>query len=254
MNRVLQLDVNKKGRDFVIGDIHGKYRQLMKGLERVGFDYDKDRLIAVGDLVDRGDQNMQCLKLVFENWFYTVIGNHEMMMADGVTEGLHSYTGRNLTVFWTSNGGHWYYTIDDKETEILKDIYAPMIYNELPVGIELTAENGMKVAITHAGLPKGWGWNQTRKHLEDVKSIGDVVVQNCLWTRDRINNVAGMQYDILGCDLLINGHTPSRGHAWRGNNVFIDLGYHNPYQLIPINVADLLDELQERDATEVEVE
>ena len=55
MTRLLdQLPENTQGRDFLIGDLHGYYQALMQALEEVAFDPDTDRLISVGDLIDRG--------------------------------------------------------------------------------------------------------------------------------------------------------------------------------------------------------
>ena len=45
---------NTKGRDFVVGDIHGELEMLKSELVKVGFDHSKDRLFSVGDMVDRG--------------------------------------------------------------------------------------------------------------------------------------------------------------------------------------------------------
>ena len=39
-------------RTWVVGDIHGGYRALMQVFERSQFDRERDRLIALGDLVD----------------------------------------------------------------------------------------------------------------------------------------------------------------------------------------------------------
>lgn len=245
MNRFLQLGVNKHGRDFVIGDIHGKYYQLMRGLERIEFDKTKDRLIAVGDLIDRGKENMQVLELIGEPWFYTVIGNHEVMMLRAIKDGstIVPYA-RDQMAFWTTNGGHWYYTIDDEDIAQLKDTYCDLIEYDLPVAIEFIAENGKRVGVTHGGLPRAWTWDQVRVHLKDVLDINDKALQECLWTRTRVRET-GFLFDILGVDLLVNGHTPSKKEVWRGgNNVFIDLGTHNPYQLVPINVMDLFDRLE----------
>ena len=36
---------------YVVGDIHGAYTQLKDKLKEVGFNYNTDLLIAVGDLV-----------------------------------------------------------------------------------------------------------------------------------------------------------------------------------------------------------
>ena len=234
MNKLLQLPVNMQGRDFVIGDIHGRYDQLMLGLEAVSFDFMNDRLIAVGDLIDRGTQNMQCLELIDEEWFYTVIGNHEIMMADAL-----SYPGAMR--MWTVNGGDWHLYLDDEDMDLLINYYKDVIYSRLPVAIEFTATNGQLVGITHAGLPRNSTWKQVVQVLEDVRNIGaDRIVQELIWTRTRIQQT-GEVADILGVDLLINGHTPSIKEVWRGNNVFIDLGACNNGELNPINVIDLLD-------------
>ena len=236
MNKLLQLQINKVGRDFVIGDIHGKYDQLMLGLSKVNFDFEKDRLLAVGDLIDRGPQSMQCLELIDEEWFYTVIGNHEMIMADAL-----EYAGAMR--MWTMNGGDWHYSCSDMEIDLLKDYYVDMIYNSLPVAIEFIATNGQRVGITHAGLPRAWTWAQVKGAMKDVKRVfAHRTVQELIWTRTRIQQT-GLVADILGIDLLINGHTPSKKEVWRGNNVFIDLGAYNPYQLVPINVIDLFDRM-----------
>ena len=234
MNKLLTLPINKNGRDFVIGDIHGKYDQLMFGLDQVEFDFDYDRLIAVGDLIDRGTQNMQCLELIDEEWFYTVIGNHEIMMADALS---YAYAMR----MWLLNGGDWHSECTDEEIALLKDYYVDMIYNSLPVAIEFTATNGGLVGVSHAGLPRKATWKQVVHELEDVHNVGaNRTVQDLIWTRTRIQQT-GEVADILGVDLLINGHTPSVKEVWRGNNVFIDLGACNNGQLTPINVIDLLD-------------
>jgi len=37
---------------YVIGDIHGAYKALIQVLNKVGFDYDNDELIGLGDVCD----------------------------------------------------------------------------------------------------------------------------------------------------------------------------------------------------------
>ena len=55
---------NIKGRDFVVGDIHGHYDLLKTELKTVGFDKQKDRLFSVGDIIDRGPKSEECLTLL----------------------------------------------------------------------------------------------------------------------------------------------------------------------------------------------
>lgn len=71
------LPPNTSGRDFVVGDLHGQRRELERQLEAVRFDTARDRLLSVGDLVDRGPDSLATLALVTEPWFHAVLGNHE---------------------------------------------------------------------------------------------------------------------------------------------------------------------------------
>lgn len=49
---------------YVVGDLHGCYDLLMAELEKVEFNKETDLLISVGDLIDRGKQNLECLQLL----------------------------------------------------------------------------------------------------------------------------------------------------------------------------------------------
>ena len=50
---------------YVVGDIQGCFAPFQQLLERVKFNPDKDRLWSVGDLVNRGPDNLSVLR-----WFY----------------------------------------------------------------------------------------------------------------------------------------------------------------------------------------
>lgn len=50
-NLVKYLEIDEDVNVYVVGDIHGAYSLLKEKLESVNFDYNKDLLIAVGDLV-----------------------------------------------------------------------------------------------------------------------------------------------------------------------------------------------------------
>ncbi|MEG2307099.1 MAG: metallophosphoesterase [Erysipelotrichaceae bacterium] len=49
--KVKYLEVDDDVNVFVVGDIHASYTLLKETLKEVGFNYNKDLLIAVGDLV-----------------------------------------------------------------------------------------------------------------------------------------------------------------------------------------------------------
>ena len=49
-------------KKFVIGDIHGAYGALVQVLQRSKFDYKKDLLITLGDIVDGGKDSYKCVE------------------------------------------------------------------------------------------------------------------------------------------------------------------------------------------------
>lgn len=65
-------------RRFVIGDIHGHYAELMRLFYDVNFQYKKDLLISLGDLVDRGPHSIQVIEeLKKVDNFIHILGNHD---------------------------------------------------------------------------------------------------------------------------------------------------------------------------------
>lgn len=80
------MSANYEGRDFLIGDLHGCYDELMKLLEYVKFDERFDRVFATGDLIDRGPKSEDCLKLLSKPWFFSVLGNHEDLLIEKIKD------------------------------------------------------------------------------------------------------------------------------------------------------------------------
>ncbi|MGQ7141843.1 metallophosphoesterase, partial [Escherichia sp. SS-MK2] len=113
---------------FVVGDLHGCYTLLMNELGKVSFDPACDLLISVGDLVDRGAENVECLELITMPWLRAVRGNHEQMMIDGLSE----YGNVN---HWLVNGGGWFFNLDYDKEVLAKALVHKAA--ELPLIIEL---------------------------------------------------------------------------------------------------------------------
>lgn len=64
---------------YIIGDVHGNYNGLVESLQKMGWKENEDRLIFVGDLVDRGIANKKVVDFVAEHkdTVHVVLGNHE---------------------------------------------------------------------------------------------------------------------------------------------------------------------------------
>ncbi|AOP35793.1 hypothetical protein A0128_19285 [Leptospira tipperaryensis] len=71
-------------RDIVIGDIHGCYDELILLLKEVGYS-ENDRIISVGDIVDRGPDSVKVYEFFRANPKHIVVmGNHENKHANQV--------------------------------------------------------------------------------------------------------------------------------------------------------------------------
>lgn len=71
----------------IIGDIHGEFDSLLELLHQLGYDEQGNhrmnrKMIFVGDIVDRGNKTVSCIKkvkeLVQNGKAYAVLGNHEL--------------------------------------------------------------------------------------------------------------------------------------------------------------------------------
>lgn len=189
---------------WVVGDLHGCYTNLMNRLDGVGFDPAQDLLVSVGDLIDRGSENVECLELITMPWFRAVRGNHEQMMIDGLSA--HGNVNH-----WVANGGGWFFYLD-YDKEILAKALAHKA-TELPLIIELVTGD-RKVVICHADYP----------HNEYAYGK-PVDAEQVIWNRERVSAAQdGIVKEISGADLFIFGHTPARQPLKFANQMYIDTG------------------------------
>lgn len=189
---------------WVVGDLHGCYTNLMTQLGKVDFDPAQDLLISVGDLIDRGTENVECLDLINQPWFRAVRGNHEQMMIDGLESGYIRH--------WLCNGGGWFFDLDYDKEVLAKSLARKAA--ELPLIIELVTDD-RKVVICHADYP--------HNEYEFDKPVPAEMV---IWNRKRVNNALeyGRVSEISGANLFIFGHTPVRIPLTCANQMYIDTG------------------------------
>ena len=117
---------NLKGRDFIVADLHGCRTLFMKKLEQAGFDPSRDRVFSVGDLVDRGPESFETLKLIQEPWFHYVPGNHEGMLLTYLNVRDSEYhSGRDFI----PNGGTWITTLTVEQRAFLRAVLVPLLVN-----------------------------------------------------------------------------------------------------------------------------
>jgi len=66
--------------DFIVGDVQGCITSLKNLLTKINFSFDSDRLFFVGDIVNRGENNLETMKFILSHQdnFEMVLGNHDI--------------------------------------------------------------------------------------------------------------------------------------------------------------------------------
>ena len=206
---------NLTGRDYAVGDIHGYFTQLKIGLDRVGFDPEKDRLFATGDLVDRGPESHLVLEWLEKPWFFSVQGNHESMAYRLMQE--------DYPCFSTDN--EWIMDIAESD----KPAYIAALQS-LPIAIQVETAKGL-IGIVHADLPTDF-WD-----AELIERWNEEDIEFAQWSFARFTR----QYKqpVAGVRALIHGHTCLSGHSVLGNVHFIDTKGGSPRHYDRLTLLDL---------------
>ncbi len=212
MTIFIELEENTKGRDFIIGDVHGAYNLLDQAMAHVDFNPEVDRLISVGDLIDRGSESHRCLEFLNKPWFHAIRGNHEdlfmdMCSSDGELDNLKAK-------FNIQNGMGWVIDLTSQERSELHKAFS-----KLPIAMEITTSRG-SVGLVHADVPKDMNWQD---FIQNLNNQDDETTHIALWGRDRIGSE--LEDGVNGIDRLFFGHTPQANGSKRlGNCYYIDTG------------------------------
>lgn len=193
------------GNDYLVGDIHGCFTKLYEELDKIGFDYDRDRLFCVGDYVDRGPESKEVIDFLAKPWVFGVMGNHEQMAIDYAA-------GFAQMDMYLQNGGEWFIKLPNSEQQMIAKVFA-----ELPIIIELETANGI-VGIVHAECIDD-DWNKTKEWIVKQPHVASNVL---LWGRDKINYKN--KDPVVGIHAVVVGHTPRNAPEVLGNVHYIDTG------------------------------
>jgi serine/threonine protein phosphatase 1 len=239
----LHLPANTAGKDYIVGDLHGCYDDLMFMLDHIGFNKITDRLFSVGDLVDRGPKSLECANLIYEDWVYVTRANHEQMMIDFLSNGTFtSNVNYGEGSSWIPNGGAWMKGEDHNDLIALaRDL------DMLPFVISV-GEGSNRFNVVHAELKH---FAKTNRHV-GVLYIGNLGAPRIPVTDEMLDNwvfTPTEEYDMVwGREIISNGypdypppadklwhdpdkmsityvgHTPVRQTMFVQNQMYIDNG------------------------------
>ena len=137
---------------YAVGDIQGCLEPLHRLLEAVAFDPLRDRLLAVGDIVNRGPDSLATLRWGYALGasFDTVLGNHDLHLL-AVAAGVRSAHPKDtldgiLTAPDRDELLHWL-----RHRPLLIDAYTHV--------------------LVHAGILPGWSLAEARRYAAEVESV-----------------------------------------------------------------------------------
>ncbi len=138
---------------YVLGDIQGCYREFRSLLDAVGFNREQDKLWFVGDLINRGPNNIDTLRFVMDlPDSVVVLGNHD----------LH---------FLAIARGHARPKGKDSITDLLAAPDLADLCNWLRQQPLMHIDHSRKTVMVHAGLPPCWDTPTCRARAREVEAI-----------------------------------------------------------------------------------
>lgn len=200
-------------RRIAIGDVHGHYHALVKLLDAIAPTAD-DRLYFLGDLIDRGPDSASVVKLVRDNQYTCLLGNHEHLLINACGNGKVNQPALQA---WRYSGGQTTLTSYPKlyshPSEALLEDVAWM--QTLPLYIDL-GDAWLVHAGVHPDLP-----------------IRDQGAEDFCWIRAPFHNIRKPYFPNK---LIVVGHTITftfkglkPGQLAKGNGwLDIDTGAYHP--------------------------
>jgi serine/threonine protein phosphatase 1 len=202
---------NTRGRDFVVGDIHGHLEKLHEQMFINRFDPAVDRLFSTGDLVDRGPDSDGVAALINEPWFHAVQGNHEAYAIECVA-------GTIDLEWYLRHGGAW---MMSKNPSDMMDL--AVRFTSMPLALEIEIGGGRRVGVVHATCPFA-DWEKFRKSQDSARNAIYPYLQlkairhTAQWSRDELME------GVAGIHAVIVGHTPKKKVTSLGNVFYVDTG------------------------------
>lgn len=173
------------GRLLVMGDVHGQYEKMLNVLSLCEYRPAVDRLILLGDYVDRGPDSRrvvsEVLRLV-QLGAVALYGNHEDLMRQALRNRKQGYLNPVELEQWFANGGE---TTLDSYRAHASDLDAHLAFiGDLPRWVEVDG-----YLCVHAGIRPG-------------RKIERQASRDLIWIREEyIEGYRGPQD-------VVTGHTP----------------------------------------------
>lgn len=205
------------GRTLIVGDVHGCLDELKSIVDQFA-PTRKDRILVVGDLINRGPDNRGTIKFAKKMGMRSVLGNHEKKL-------LYAWNTRDLSRLNNSSCC----TLNE-----LSDKHWGWI-NTWPHIFNIPSLNAL---IVHGGFIPGKKWRQ--QSAADVTYV-QVIDQRGRPTKQALNSNAHPWADFWTSKKHVYyGHTPRPNPLLHACATGLDTGCVYGYYLTAISLPDLV--------------
>lgn len=197
---------------WIIGDVHGCIKTLEALLNKLP---SKDKVIFVGDLVDRGENSKDVVQLIIDRGYDCVKGNHE----DAMCEETHSLLEDKSLVqksFWVNKCGGLE-TLKSYNNSSKEEVISHVNWlNNLPYYIEykdIKNEEGRYLVVSHSSIGNYWHMRNFPKGSYEYNDFNRKIVGN------RVSNPIDIP-EIFN----VFGHTPNKEAIVKQHFANVDTG------------------------------
>jgi bis(5'-nucleosyl)-tetraphosphatase (symmetrical) len=139
---------------YAIGDVQGCYPELQRLLEKLRFDTARDELWFCGDLVNRGGQSLETLRLIHQLRECSVVtlGNHDLSLL-AIAQRKPEAQAR----------------VNPELREVLFAHDAPVLFEWMRSQKLLHHDEKLNWTMIHAGLAPSWTLRQAQRAAQEVE-------------------------------------------------------------------------------------
>ncbi|CAL4319691.1 Bis(5'-nucleosyl)-tetraphosphatase [symmetrical] [Buchnera aphidicola (Eriosoma grossulariae)] len=137
---------------YFVGDVHGCFYQLQNLLKKVNFNIKQDIIWFTGDLVARGPDSLNVIKLIYSLGIHArvVLGNHDLNLL-AVHAGIRKYQ------------------ISDNFIDLLESSDIDIFINWLRNCPILIVDQNKKILMSHAGIFPYWNISTAIKYANKIE-------------------------------------------------------------------------------------
>tara|TARA_B100000035_G_scaffold268750_1_gene242315 strand:- start:150 stop:803 length:654 start_codon:yes stop_codon:yes gene_type:complete len=189
------------GRTIAIGDVHGCAREFEKLLKIIK-PQSGDRIIQIGDLINKGPDSANCIAIAKANQIETLMGNHEWRLLRAKKEkGLQELNSYNRSTAEELSKSDW---------KFLKNL-PKFIY-----------DHRLNTIFVHGGFIPNIPWH--KQCIETVTSVQVITKSGLPEKRSSAPNAKLWSHYWKRKERVIYGHTPRRRVYKRKNTLCLDTG------------------------------